>query len=230
MQLDQSRVWRRRCRRFVRLHKLATQGRIRSKSRGPKSQQASSDNAPDTAPWSACHSCRFSGAIQPKPSSPRKVQVQAVEHETFSWPSTQSCKDAPQPFCLLGDWLLPHRPAGHIIDELSLLTAVQMRAALLAEARHLVPRPAAVDVTESIRVMRHLRLGRSHAIGAAGLIASVVKLFHLGFGELAAISLLDEPGKRVNISAGGLQRANCCTRSSDDFSVPIARQQANKAC
>src|SRR5262249_42884795 len=87
-----------------------------------------------------------------------------------------------------------------------------------------------VNAAKSIGVMEHLRLSRAHASGVADIVAGIENLLHLCFGELAAISLLDELGKRVDIGAGRPQRANSCTRSSEDFPLAITRQQANRAC
>src|SRR5262249_41990606 len=215
-------------RRF-RLHKLPTRWGSRSKSRDLLSWHVRSDGAPDTALWSACRSCWNPGATAPNAAVEHTTQAQPAEREMFSWPSTQSRVDSPRPFRLPLRWLPRSGPANHVIDEIRFIPA-QTRGTVLTERRHRMPRRNSVNAAKPIFVVVLLGLDRAHAVSAPGLIASIIKLLHLGFGKLAAISLLDQISERVDVSTLSFEDARDRARGSKSFPLLIAGEQTNKAC
>src|SRR6476469_1489591 len=98
--------------------------------------------------------------------------------------SAESVEDAAQPFGLALGWLAPDRSRRHVVDEFALLLS-QSIAALLAEARDLVPGGGAVDVAE---VVRTVLLGSRCA--HARVVARVVELPLLRVGQLPAVRRL----------------------------------------
>jgi hypothetical protein len=78
----------------------------------------------------------------------------------------------------------------------------------------------AVDVAE---VVRTVLLGFRCA--QASVVACVVELPHLRFGQFAAVRRLNALGKDMDVCAGGFQRAHDGVRRCDDLAVPLACKQ-----
>jgi hypothetical protein len=115
----------------------------------------------------------------------------------------------------------PDRARRHVADELALFLA-QALVALLAPQRDLVPGRCAVDVGEVRRAVVPL-LGRAQA----GVIAGVVELPHLSFGQRAAVRLLDALGELVDVQPLAAQGALDGARGRDHIAVAVGREHAD---
>src|SRR5262249_51384914 len=141
---------------------------------------------------------------------------------SWSWPlSSEPVEDALEPLPLLLGRFAPDRARRHVVDELLFLRP-QPAAVSLAPQGDLVPWRRAVDVGE---VRRALVLGLRGA--QAGVITGVVELAHLGFGEGAAVRLLNALGERVDVQPLAAQGALDGARGRDHIAVAVGREHAD---